>query len=116
MGPFESATGTINCYKVQHQNRQNGKKRRLVGDSGAQHRTAECVASILSQGEAVALIDQPKMSQAIGVVTKGVLKMIGQSVWPDTMLDACDGAGVTHRGYAAIYRTLKHRIGLIAPG
>jgi hypothetical protein len=56
------------------------------------------------------------MSQAIGVVTKGVLKMIGQSVWPDTMLDACDGAGVTHRGYAAIYRTLKHRIGLIAPG
>jgi hypothetical protein len=36
--------------KVQHQNRQNGKKRRLTGDSSAQRRTAEYVASILSQG------------------------------------------------------------------
>ena len=102
--------------KVLYQNRKNGKKKRLARDSSAQRRTIECIASILSQGKVVVLVDQPKMSQAIDAVTKGVLKMIGQSVGPNSMLDACDGVEVTHRGYATIYRMLKHQIGLIALG
>lgn len=87
-----------------------------MGDSGAQGITAAAVASILSPGEANALIDQPRMSQASAAVAKKVLQKIGDTVGPDAMLDACDGAGVTHRGYTAIYQTLKNRIGLVAPG
>lgn len=30
------------------------------------------------------------------------------------MLGACDGSGVTHRGYSMIYKTVKHRVGLVA--
>lgn len=101
---------------VQTSNRLGGSRKRLMGDSCAQGVTAAAVASMLSQGEANALIDQPRMSQASAGVAKKVLQKIGDSVGPDAMLDACDGAGVTHRGYKAIYRTLKNRIGLIGPG
>lgn len=101
---------------VQTSNRLGGSRKRLMGDSCAQGITAAAVASILSQGEANALIDQPRMSQASAGVAKKVLQKIGDSVGPDAMLDACDGAGVTHQGYKAIYRTLKNRIGLIGPG
>ena len=72
--------------RVQYQNRQIGKKKRLAGDSDIQRRTIECVANILSQGEAVALINQLKMNQGSSAVTKDVLKMIGQSLGPDTMM------------------------------
>jgi hypothetical protein len=101
--------------RVQRQNNQTGSRKRLAGDSGAQTRTAASVASFLSLGEAATLIDQPRMSQATASVAKDVLKKIGETVGPNTMLAACDGTGVTHKGYAAIYKTLKNRIGLIAP-
>ena len=101
---------------VRHANKQGGGKKRLSGDLAAQVKTAECVASMLSQGEAAAMVDQPRMSQATTSMVKGVIKRIGDSIGEDCMLDSCDVAGVTGRGYTSIYKTVKNRIGLIAPG
>ena len=101
---------------VQRSNKQGRSKKRLSGDAEAQSKTAACLASFLRPREASALVEQPRMSQATVAVAKTVVKSIADSVGPDTMLDACDGAGVSQKGYMAIYKTLKNRIGLVAPG
>ena len=49
-------------------------------------------------------------------MVKEVIRQIGDSIGEDSMLDACDGFGVIVRGYDVIYRTVKNRIGLVAPG
>lgn len=98
---------------VQHANKEGGGKKRLSGDFAAQVKTAECVAR---PSEAAAMIDQPRMSQATTSMVKKVIKRIGDSIGEDCMLDSCDVARVTGRGYTSIYKTVKNRIGLIAPG
>lgn len=40
-------------------------------------------------------------------IANNVLKSIGDSVGPDKILAACDQAGVSHRGYGAIYKAVK---------
>lgn len=74
-----------------------------------------CLASILRPAEAAAMVEQPRMSQAKATVVKEVIMQIRDSIGEDSMLDACDTSGVTVRGYNAIYRTAKNRIGLVAP-
>ena len=56
------------------------------------------------------------MSQAKATVVKQIIREIGDSIGEDSMLDACDGSGVMVRGYNAIFRTVKNRIGLVAHG
>lgn len=101
---------------VQRTNKLGGCKKRLAGDSTTQVKTATCLANILRPTEAAAMIEQPRMAQAKATVVKEVIRKIGDSIGEDSMLDACDGSGVTVRGYDAIFRTMKNRIGLLAPG
>lgn len=100
---------------VQESNKWDGRKRRLGGEGDLQSKTAEAIASILSAGEVVALAEQPKMSQATIAAAKAIFKKISDSLTEDVMLGACDGSGVTHRLYAMIYKTVKQRVGLVAP-
>lgn len=101
---------------IRSTNKVAGGKKRLAGDSTTQAKTAACLASILRPAEAAAMVEQPRMSQAKASVVKDVIRQIGDSIGSDSMLDACDSAGVTVRGYDAIYRTVKNRIGMVAPG
>ena len=103
-------------HRVQKSNKQLGKKKRLGGEGSSQAKTAAVIASILSQGEAKALAEQPQMSQATMAVTQSVFKKIQDVLTKEVMLGTIDGSSVTHRGYTEIYKTMKNRIGLVAPG
>jgi len=87
-----------------------------MGDATTQNKTAIALGYILSKGEASALMSQPKMNDAKNHVVRDVFKKIGDSIGPEAMLAACDGSGVSQRGYGAIYRMLKNRIGIVSPG
>ena len=101
---------------MQRTNKVGGGKKRLVGDSTTQVKTVACLVSILRPTEAAAMVEQRRMSQAKATVVKEVIRQIGDSIGEDSILDACDGSRVTVRGYDAIYRTVKNRIGFVAPG
>ena len=98
---------------VQRQNKALGGKKRLAGDSRSQVQTAVGLASILRPAEASALLEQPRMGEAKSSVEKSVVKKISTSIGADSMLWASDGSGVTMRGYTAVYKTVKNRVGLL---
>ena len=92
---------------VVERNRENRKCSRLRGDKESQNRTAVALARILSRHEGVALASQPAMAHVQSDIAKNVLKSIGKSIGPDKILAACDQAGVSHRGYGALYKSVK---------
>jgi len=100
---------------VQCTNKDSGGKKRLVGNSTNQVQTAACLAIILRPEEAVTMVEQPRMSRAKVIVVKEVIRKIRDNIGKNSMLDACDGSGVTMRGHNAIFRTVKNCIVLVAP-
>jgi hypothetical protein len=99
---------TVNdCNRV-----QRGRKR-LHGDKESQTKTAVALAKILSRHESLTLATHPAMGHVETKIANKVLKSIGDSVGPDKILAACDQAGVSHRGYGAIYKAVKGPIELL---
>lgn len=102
-------------HRVQQSNKRLGKKKRLGGEQTSQYKTAAVIASMLSRGEAKALAEQPQMSQATMAVAQTIFKKVQDVLTKEVMLGTVDGSSVTHRGYTGIYKTLKNRIGMVAP-
>ena len=88
---------------VNDNNRVNHEKQRLHGDKASQTGTAVALAKILSRHEGLTLATQPSMEHVKTKIASNVLKAIGKSVGPCKILAACDQAGVSYRGYGAIY-------------
>ena len=101
--------------QLQGINKRHGFKRRLGGVGDSQSKTAAVLASFLSAGEALKLVEQPRMTQATTVVAQCMFKKIQRAIGEDLMLSVCDGDGVTHKGYEAMCKAVKHRVQLVAP-
>lgn len=101
--------------QLQRSNKARGERKRLNGARDSQTATARGIASVLSAGEALRLGEQPKMSQANAAATKNVFKKIQGELSQEVMLGVCDGNNVTHRGYHALCKVIKHRVTSVAP-
>lgn len=101
--------------QLQRSNKARGERKRLNGARDSQTATARAIASVLSAGEALRLGEQPKMSQANAAATKNVFKKIQGELSQEVMLGVCDGNNVTHRGYHALCKVIKHRVMSVAP-
>lgn len=55
------------------------------------------------------------MSQANAVAVQGTWKKIQRAIGEDIMLGVCDGNNVTHWGYTAMCKAIKHRVQTVAP-
>jgi len=55
------------------------------------------------------------MSQVTISVTQILFKKVQDVLTKEVMLGTTDGSSVTHRGYTGIFKTMKNRIGLVAP-
>jgi hypothetical protein len=62
------------------------------------------------------MVDQPWMTQAKETVVKKAMKQLNDIIDEHSILDGCDSAGITQKGYDTIFRTVKNRVGLVAPG
>lgn len=102
-------------HLLQKSNKARGEKKRLGGVGDSQIATARAIASVLSAGEALRLGEQPKMSQANAIATKTIFKKIQRELDQKVMLGVCDGNNVTHRGYHALCKAIKHRVTAVAP-
>ena len=98
---------------TQAKNKADGGRRRLYGDKSSQLKTALTLAKMLSKDEVGALVEQPRMGFAATRIANNVLQKISEELGPDAILAACDQAGVSHRGYGHIYKTMKGRISLV---
>ena len=92
---------------VNDNNRVNHEKQRLHGDKASQTVTAVALAKILTRHEGLTLATQPSMEHVKRKIASNVLKAIGKRVGPSNILAACDQAGVSYRGYGAIYQAVK---------
>ena len=101
--------------QLQQSNKARGEKKRLNGARDSQTATARAIASVLSAGEALRLGEQPRMSQANAVATQTAFKKIQGQLNEEVMLVVCDGNNVTHRGYHALCKVIKHRVTFVAP-
>lgn len=101
--------------QLQQSNKARKERKRWVGAKDSQNATARAIASVLSAGEALRLGEQPKMSQARAAATQTVFKKIQEELNEEVMLGVCDGNNVTHRGYSALCKIIKHRVTSVAP-
>jgi hypothetical protein len=96
-------------------NKATRGKKRLWGNDSTQRKTAVALARILSRREAMALVDEPRMRSIGTNIANSVLKKIGAEVGGDSMLAACDMAGVPQEAYGLIFKTIKGRVKLVDP-
>lgn len=101
--------------QLQRSNKARRERKRWVGAKDSQTATARAIASVLSAGEALRLGEQPRMSQASAAATQSVFKKIQKELSGEVMLGVCDGNNVTHRGYYALCKVIKHRVTSVAP-
>ena len=101
--------------QLQRSNKARGERKRFFEARDSQTATARAIASVLSAGEALRLGEQPRMSQANAVATQTAFKKIQKELSEEVMLGVCDGNNVTHRGYHALCKVIKHRVTSVAP-
>ena len=101
--------------QLQQSNKARGERKRFFGARDSQTATACAIASVLSAGEALRLGEQPRMSQVNAVATQTAFKKIQKELSEEVMLGVCDGNNITHRGYHALCKVIKHRVTSVAP-
>lgn len=85
----------------------------MCGDRDIQEGTGHALAQIMSQGETVALVSNPRNSFAATRMTNYYLERIGKELGTEAVLAACDMTGVSQKGYGEIYKTVKGRVQLV---
>jgi predicted nucleic acid-binding Zn-ribbon protein len=94
-------------------NKTSKGRKRLCGNRDIQEGTGHALAQIMSQGETVALVSNPRNSFAATRMTNYYLERIGKELGTEAVLAACDMTGVSQKGYGEIYKTVKGRVQLV---
>lgn len=100
---------------IQGRNADTGTRKHICGSANNQKTTATVIASILSRREAHVLVENPKLTTAVIRANNECLASLGSQVGPQEILAACDRSGVSHKGYASIYKTMKHSLRSVNP-
>lgn len=99
--------GAETVGRVQQQNAEEGRSRRLYGDKNSQMESGRVFASLLSRTEMESMLETPKMTVVGEAIVNQYLDKIGKLVSAAKILETCDRSGITVDGYSAVYKTFK---------
>jgi len=92
---------------VRNANSDGGTRKRLCGSPTKQPKTGAVLASILSHGEAAALMEDPKFKKVACEITNSHLQKMGEIVKPRRILGGMDRSGISHTGYTELFKIMK---------
>ena len=102
--------------RVQQQNAEEGRSRRLYGDKNSQMESGRVFASLLSRTEMESMLETPKMTVVGEAIVNQYLDKIGKLVSAAKILETCDRSGIVVDGYSAVYKTFKGAVKSVGKG
>lgn len=95
---------------IREHNAVTGNRKRVCGEMNTQFETGAVMGELLSQGEAAALMANPKFSKVAASITNNHMEGVAEAVGQNAILGTMDVAGIPHHAYNKLIQTMKNGV------